>query len=86
MEVHRELGPGFLEAVYKDALAYQFEGKQYAICQREGVQNTVQTNRSGTSFYADFIIYGNILVEAKATSMTVNSFIQQTLNYLKASD
>jgi GxxExxY protein len=33
---------------------------------------------------ADFIIYDSIVLEVKATSMIVNNFIKQTINYLKA--
>ncbi|HUC81020.1 MAG TPA: GxxExxY protein, partial [Flavisolibacter sp.] len=36
-------------------------------------------------FYADFVLFDKIILEAKATSMLVDSFTMQTLNYLKAS-
>lgn len=84
MEVHRELGPGFKGAVYKDALEYELKEanihyvseKAYRIPYKKIVLRR---------FFAGFVLYEKIILEAKATSMIVTSFIAQTLNYLKAS-
>ena len=85
MEVHRELGPGFKEIIYKDALKYEFKeaGIPYLreTCYKIPYKKIVLERR----YFADFVLYGSIILEAKATSMIVDSFTGQTLNYLKAS-
>lgn len=85
MEVHRELGMGFKEAVYKDALEVEFKiqgipyikEKQYKI-EYKGI---ILPHR----YDADFVIFGNIILEVKATPYIVDGFVIQTINYLKAS-
>lgn len=85
MEVHRELGMGFKEAVYKDALEVELKTqginyireKQYKI-EYKGI---VLPHR----YNADFVVFGNIILEVKATPHIVDGFVIQTINYLKAS-
>ncbi len=84
-EVHNNLGPGFLEIVYKDALEYEF--KKAGICyEREkeyfvNYKNTVLNHR----FYADFVVFDKIILEVKAVSGIADEFIAQAINYLKVS-
>lgn len=85
MEVHRELGPGLLEIVYKDALEYEFRSKKI-LYERErkyevAYKNTILPHH----FYADFVVSENIILEVKAVSNIVDQFIAQTLNYMKLS-
>jgi GxxExxY protein len=85
MEVHRELGHGFKEVVYKDALEYELKQagihyhreKQFVIPYKDIILQR--------KYCADFIVYDEIVIEAKATSMISNEFVTQTINYLKAS-
>ncbi len=85
MEVHRLLGCGFREVVYKDALEYEFRKnninfmreKKYII----GYKDIILPH----GYRADFVVYGNIILEVKASSWIVNNFVAQTINYLKAS-
>ena len=85
-EVHNNLGPGFLEIVYKDALEYEFKKanipyereKQYDV-DYKGI--TLQHN-----FYADFVIYNKIILEVKSVKYLVDEFIARTINYLKCSN
>lgn len=85
MEVHNNLGPGFLEIVYKDALEYEFKkaGIQY---KREKKYNV---NYKGFLlphyFYADFVVFDKIILEIKAVSGIVDEFIALAINYLKVS-
>lgn len=85
MDVHRELGHGFLEIVYKDALEFEFrkENIKYA---RE-VEYTVlyKDVLLPHKFYADFVVYDKIIFEVKGVSGIADEHIAQTLNYLKAS-
>jgi len=85
-EVHNNLGAGFLEIVYKDALEYEFKmaGIPY---QRE--QEFV-VNYKGIilphKFYADFVVMDKIILEVKGVKAIANEHIAQTINYLKVSE
>ena len=85
MEVHRELGMGFKEAVYKDALEIEFQN-QYIPYQREQM---FRIEYKGSilkhPYRADFIVFDQIIWEVKAVAFIVDSFVAQTINYLKAS-
>jgi len=85
MEVHRELGHGFLEIVYKDALELLFRQKNI-FYEREKeyhviFKNTVLPHK----FYADFVVFDKIILEIKAVKTFTDEHIAQTINYLKVS-
>jgi len=85
-EVHNNLGPGFLEIVYKDALEFEF--RKAGIPYEREKKYTV--NYKGKilphKFYADFVVYDKIILEIKAVSGIVDEFIAQSINYLKVSE
>ena len=85
MEVHRELGMGFKEIVYKDALEYEFKTKNIPYTREMEYKIAYKEIILPHKYNADFIVYGTIILEVKATSMIVNNFVKQTINYLKAS-
>jgi len=85
MEVHRELGMGFKEIVYKDALEYEFKLRNIPYTREKEYKITYKDIILPHRYNADFIVYGSIILEAKAASMIVNGFVKQTVNYLKAS-
>ena len=84
-DVHNNLGPGFLEIVYKDALEYEFliadipfeREKEYIV----NYKNVVLPHK----FYADFVLFDKIILEVKAVSGIPDEFIAQAINYLKVS-
>ena len=85
MTVHRTLGHGFLEAVYQEALECEFisSGTPY---QREvALPITYRGKVLQTSYRADFLCYGEILVELKALQKLSGTEESQVINYLKAS-
>jgi GxxExxY protein len=85
MEVHNNLGAGFMEIVYKDALEYEFR-KAGIYYERE---KQYEVNYKGVilphKFYADFVINDKIILEIKAVSTISDEFIAQAINYLKVS-
>lgn len=85
MEVHNNLGAGFLEIVYKDALEYEFR-KSGIPFERE---KQYKVNYKGIilkhHFYADFIIFDKIILEIKGVNAITEEFTAQALNYLKVS-
>jgi GxxExxY protein len=84
MEVHRQLGRGFLEAVYQEALELELELRQIP-CQRE-VELPIfyKKQRLKTFYRADFICYDSVLVELKALAKLSGVEEAQIINYLKA--
>ena len=86
MEVHSELGMGFREIVYKDALEFEFRRNNISYRRERRFDITYKGYRLPHSYKADFIVYDSIVLEVKATSLIVNGFIKQTINYLKASN
>lgn len=84
MEVHRTLGPGFLEPVYQTALAVQF-GMRHVPYERE-VSLPVEYKGIGLglTYRPDFTCYGTILVELKALRQVSTSEDAQVINYLVA--
>jgi len=85
MEVHKTLGKGFLEIVYKDALELEFKwaGIPYVREQQ------FKINYKGTilkRFYtADFVTYNNIIIEVKSQLEVIGENYKQTINYLAVS-
>ena len=85
MEIHRELGMGFKEIVYKDALEYEFKQKRINFIREKEFKIQYKDVILPHRYYADFIIHDSIILEVKASYMIVNNFVTQTINYLKAS-
>ena len=84
MAVHRELGHGFLESVYQEALAIEFQ-RQGIPFQKEKEFGIIYKGITLHKTYkADFICYGQIIIELKALSGLTNDHVAQLLNYLKA--
>ena len=85
MEVHSELGPGFSEIVYKDALEYEF--KKNGIPFAREVQYLVKYKDTilPHQFYADFVVFDSLILEIKAVSDFCKEHFEQTINYLAVS-
>lgn len=83
MEVHREMKPGFLEAVYQESLAMEFDDR--GIPYRREVMLTIHYKGRplNKKYIADFICYDQVVVETKAQSDLTEIDIAQTINYLK---
>jgi GxxExxY protein len=86
MEVHKELGFGFSEIVYKDALEIEASINEFTI-QREQQYDIVYKRRVlKHKYFADFVMFDNIIVEIKSCRDGISDeHISQTLNYMKAS-
>lgn len=85
MEVHNNLGAGFLEIVYKDALEYEFK-KAGILYERERMYEVYYKGIIlPHKFYADFIVNNSIILEIKAVAGISDEFIAQAINYLKVS-
>lgn len=85
MEVYNNLGNGFLEVVYKDALEYELKNagikfereKMYSVQYKEIILPH--------KFFADFVLFDKIILEVKAVNRIRDEFIAQAINYLNVS-
>ena len=85
-EVYNYLGNGFLEIVYKDALEYEFRKANIPFEREKEYKVIYKDITLPHKFYADFVVYGKIILEVKSTSEMADKYIAQALNYLKVSD
>jgi GxxExxY protein len=86
MEVHNELGYGFLEVVYKDALELLFQQSNILFEREKEYEVYFKEILLPHKFYADFVVFDKIVLEVKAVSNLTDMHIAQTINYLKVSD
>ena len=83
MRVHNELGPGFLESVYQNALTVELRAAGLAVeceCRLEVQYRGVIVGE----FAADMVVDGRLLVENKAVRAIATAHEAQLLNYLVA--
>ena len=82
--VHNELGPGFLEAIYQEALEYEFKLKNVS-AEKEVPLQVFYKDRLLSKFYiADFVCYDKIIIELKSITALHSEHKAQIFNYLKA--
>ncbi len=86
MEVHRELGNGFLEAVYQEALSLEFVEQNIPFEIEKEIEIYYKDLRMDKKYRADFFCYNKIIVEVKALSELTGNHESQLLNYLKATE
>src|SRR5690349_3294818 len=84
MEVHRELGPGCLEAVYHRALAQEFEARGIPAIHEQEVPVAYKGRPLGAPYRADFVCFGEVIVEVKAKRDLSEPDRNQVIHYLKA--
>jgi GxxExxY protein len=84
MEIHRQLGHGFLEAVYQHAAAIEFPLKGIPFEREVALPIRYKNILLPIQYRADFICFSDIIVEFKALSRLTNVEEAQLLNYLKA--
>jgi GxxExxY protein len=85
MEVHKTLGKGFNEIVYKEALQYEFSQKGIPFEREKGYQIEYKNIILSKLYSADFVVFDEIILEIKAISQLTSSDTGQTLNYLACS-
>ena len=84
MNVHQELGHGFLESVYQEALECEFILKKIPYKREKPISIYYKNKPLNKGYIADFICYDKIIVELKALSGLTNDHQAQVLNYLTA--
>lgn len=86
MTVHREMGSGFLESVYQEALEQEMENQQIHFeCQKK-IPIYYKGKPLKKYFKADFLCFDHIIVELKSTAFMHQTGESQLINYLKATN
>ena len=86
MEVHRNLGPGLLEIIYKDALEIEFKENNIPFVREKEFIVEYKGIILPHKFNADFVVNEDIILEVKAIKEFSNEHIAQILNYVKLSN
>ena len=84
IEVHRELGPGFLEAVYQEAMELELMVRSIPFKAQEPMRIRYKGKPLEKEYIADLICYEQLIVELKALDKLTGKEQAQVLNYLKA--
>lgn len=84
-EVHKNLGKGFSEIVYKDAIEYELNQLNIPFEREKEFSVNYKETTLKHRFYADFVIFDKIILEIKTVDCFNNSHYNQCLNYLKIS-
>jgi len=84
MEVHRELGCGFLEAVYQEALQKEFRIQGIPFMPQPVVEIRYKGQLLEKKYQPDFLCFGEVITEIKAVSSLSGVEEAQIINYLKA--
>jgi GxxExxY protein len=83
-ETHKELGSGFLESVYQEALEYELRMREIPFVSQPNLQIKYKDLVLSRMFKADLVAYDKIIIEIKAIDKLSSIDDAQILNYLKA--
>ncbi len=82
-EVHRQLGFGFLEKVYVNALAFELRSRGHAVTAEAPIEVAYKDQTVGV-YFADILVDNSVICEIKAVQRLSPEHEAQLLNYLKA--
>ena len=83
LKVHKTLGPGLLESVYRDALAYELNKAGLSVEVEKDIPVFYEHIRFDKGFRADIVIENKVLLELKSVKILQDIHFKQTLTYLK---
>lgn len=86
MEVHKQLGCGFLEGVYQEALQIEFESRSIPFVKEIHLKIEYKGQILNKYYMADFLCFDSVIVELKALSELNSEHESQIFNYLKATN
>ncbi|MBP2283799.1 GxxExxY protein [Flavobacterium sp. CG_23.5] len=82
-EVYNELGSGFLEKVYQNAMYFELISLRYKVEAQKQIKVYFKNQLVG-EYYSDLLVEDKVIVELKLTELLMNIHIAQIMNYLKA--
>lgn len=84
MEIHRELGRGLDEVVYKDAMVIELQQAGIPFSREKKCEISYKKVVLPHHYFADFVIWDKMIFEAKALEKLTDAHVKQVLNYLAA--
>jgi GxxExxY protein len=85
MEVHRELGPGFLEKVYENSMMLLLKEKGIEAKQQYPIPVHFKGTKIG-EYFADILVDDKVILELKTVDKITNLFRAKAIHYLKATE
>ena len=82
-EVYNELGHGFLEKVYQNAMYFELKSLGYKVEAQKQIKVYFKKQLVG-EYYSDLLVEDKVIVELKSTELLMNAHVAQIMNYLKA--
>jgi GxxExxY protein len=82
-EVYNELGHGFLEKVYQNAMYFELKARGLKVESQKEIKVYFKQQLVG-EYYSDLILENKVIIELKATEVLMNAHVAQTINYLRA--
>ena len=83
IEVHRALGPGLLESVYRECLALELNDRHLLVATEQRVPVTYKGRRIKSELKLDLLIEGSVVVELKSVDRLHRVHLAQVITYLK---
>jgi GxxExxY protein len=84
-ELYNELGSGFLEKVYQNAMYFELKERGYQVEAQKQIKVYFKKQLVG-EFFSDLLVEDKVIVELKATEVLMNVHMAQIMNYLKATE
>ena len=81
--VHKELGPGFLEKIYEDALCYELEQRGISFIRQKSIPVFYKNQKMPTEYKLDLIVEDQIILELKTVDKILPVHEAQILSYMK---
>src|SRR6056297_1245692 len=85
IDIHKQLGHGFLEIVYKDAFEHEFINNNILFEREKMYEIPYKEIILPHKFYADFVVFDQVILEIKTKDGIASEDMAQTLNYLRCS-
>lgn len=83
IKIHQELGPGLLESVYEEVLAFEFDQNGIQYQRQKGIPVVYSSVKLNLGFRADFIVEEKVIVEIKSVESITHVFAKTVLTYMK---
>ena len=84
-DVYNELGYGFLEKVYQNALFIELKNRGFRVEAEKQIKVFYKNNAVG-EYFADLLVNDTVILELKATEVIIKEFEYQLINYLRATE
>lgn len=84
-DVYNELGYGFLEKVYQNALFIELKNRGLRVEAEKQIKVFYKNNAVGV-YFADLLVNDTVILELKATEVIIKEFEYQLINYLRATE